>query len=582
MKASLQSRVLGLVGVGVLLAVAALGLLTRSSLLSLDKEVRHDHERLAAAIAREISRAVGHDLRLLAGAADASPDALATALHDVRRFGHLASAAFVVDHRGMIVACQPAFECSLLRRDMVLDAAREATATGRPFVGDPLEHEDGRRRLASAMPARGGLDKEPDAIGIIIDPSDLRLSELLDPSEIAATLSVILRDGGGKILARTRDGDLQGAFAVSAPVTGTRWTLELKDVGSDPTVPLTEFRRRWLWLAPTLAALAMLLGWGIARSVRQPLMYLTAAAERIARGDLARRIDTGRAAAGGDEVARLAAALERMRNDLETSIREIERSNEELERRIADRTRELAAVNVRLEERERLRQKLLRQVISAQEDERKRIARELHDETSQTLAALGMGVDLALAAGGEAADGAAHARLEEVRKLVDRMHQELHRMIMNLRPSVLDDLGLAAAIRWFAERHLESAGITVRCEFSGLDERLPPDVETATFRAVQEALVNVARHSQADLVLLQASLADGTLTIEIEDDGCGFDEAAMERSPDSLRGIGLLGMRERIEILGGTLTIESEPGSGTRVLFSIPAVPLAKSERSLS
>ena len=214
-------------------------------------------------------------------------------------------------------------------------------------------------------------------------------------------------------------------------------------------------------------------------------------------------------------------------------------------------------------------------MISAQEDERKRIARELHDETSQTLAALGIGVDLALAACDEPPAGTARRRLADVRALVKRMHGELHRMIVNLRPSVLDDLGLAAAIRWFADRQLASAGIAVRCEVNELDERLPPEVETATFRAVQEALVNVSRHASADSVLVQGTLSKGRLVIEIEDDGVGFDQAAVVRSAESLRGVGLLGMRERIEILGGTITIDSAPGSGTRVLFSVPvpAVP---------
>jgi signal transduction histidine kinase len=272
-------------------------------------------------------------------------------------------------------------------------------------------------------------------------------------------------------------------------------------------------------------------------------------------------------------VARLAAALERVRVELRASIARIEQARQMLETRVAERTQELAAANARLEDRERLRQELLRQVITAQEDERRRVARELHDETSQTLAALGIGVDLALANCERAGESLARERLLEVRGLVKRMHAELHRMIVNLRPSVLDDLGLAPAIRWFADRQLAAAGIAVRCELEELDEldaRLPAELETAVFRAVQEALVNITRHAAADSVLIQGAVIDGRLLIEIEDDGVGFAPAGIVRSPDSLRGIGLLGMQERIEILGGSLEIDSTPGEGTRIVFSVP------------
>jgi signal transduction histidine kinase len=164
-------------------------------------------------------------------------------------------------------------------------------------------------------------------------------------------------------------------------------------------------------------------------------------------------------------------------------------------------------------------------------------------------------------------------RLTEVRRLVDRMHQDVHRLIVNLRPSVLDDLGLADAVAWFAERHLSPAGVTFRCEFD-LDMRLPTEIETAVFRAVQESIVNIARHARAESVLIQGSIADGRLTAEIEDDGQGFDPASADGGLGSMRGVGLLGMRERIEILGGTLRIESSPGQGTRVLMSVPIVPV--------
>lgn len=224
-------------------------------------------------------------------------------------------------------------------------------------------------------------------------------------------------------------------------------------------------------------------------------------------------------------------------------------------------TRELASANRRLEERERVRRQLLHRIISAQEDERKRVARELHDELSQSIAALGLAVDA--------------AGRPDLRALVQRINKELHRVIVDLRPAVLDDLGLASAIRWCAER-LASRGIAVRCEIGEIPPSLSPEVETAVFRAVQEAIVNIERHAQADTALIQVYVGPQSqrrrseLVVEIEDDGVGFDPKSVGKDPRSLRGVGMLGMRERIEIVGGALTVESEPGSGTRVVMQVP------------
>jgi signal transduction histidine kinase len=149
------------------------------------------------------------------------------------------------------------------------------------------------------------------------------------------------------------------------------------------------------------------------------------------------------------------------------------------------------------------------------------------------------------------------------------MHTELARIIVNLRPSVLDDLGLAAAIGWLADR-LRATGVTVHCELEGIEARLSPEIETALFRAVQEALSNIARHARAETVLIQGVRRGDHITFEIEDDGIGFETGTAVEGLGSMRGVGLLGMRERIEIIGGTLAIESEPGSGTRVVMNVP------------
>jgi len=310
------------------------------------------------------------------------------------------------------------------------------------------------------------------------------------------------------------------------------------------------FRRRSLWIAPALTGVALLLAWGIVQSVRRPVQTLTDAAERIASGDLSRPI-----AGDEDEIGRLGAALERMRAELQRSIAAVERANAILEQRVQERTAQLSRV--------------LRAVISAQEDERRRVARELHDETSQLVAAMAMELHAA-------GDAPSRTRLAKLAMLVDRMHDGLHRIIVNLRPSILDDLGLGPAIEWLAEHQLRHAGIAARSELGELQEcRADAAIEIALFRIVQESITNIVRHARASTVLIQGGMtastdAPGRIWIEIEDDGVGFEPLEPAADTETLRGVGLLGMRERVELIGGRLELESSPGAGTRVRVEAP------------
>jgi signal transduction histidine kinase len=307
-------------------------------------------------------------------------------------------------------------------------------------------------------------------------------------------------------------------------------------------------------------AVAGAFAWGASRSVTHPVAVLTQHAERIAGGQLASPIP----GLGEDEVGRLGQSLERMRLNLKLNLERVEQANAYLEQRVADRTRELNEANAELKAREEMRSQLLRKVIHAQEDERKRIARELHDETTQSLAVLAMGLD--------AAQDAIHSgkppRLDEVKAVAVRTLEDVHRIILDLRPSVLDDLGLLSAVRWYGDRILAPRGVAVRCEFGELP-RLPPEMETALFRMCQETLSNVARHAQATAVLVQVGADGGDVLIDIEDDGKGFDAEEVARR-EGRRPWGLLGIRERAEILGGTALVDSSPGSGTHVTIRIP------------
>ena len=228
---------------------------------------------------------------------------------------------------------------------------------------------------------------------------------------------------------------------------------------------------------------------------------------------------------------------------------------------------ENARLYAELAQKERLRGELLRKVISVQEEERKRIARELHDETSQALTAL-------LYAGEEAMEG---ETLAEVRATLNKMCElargtldNVHKLIFDLRPSMLDHLGLVPALRWLAEARLEPAGVRVTVEEVNAIPRLSAEAETALFRTVQEAITNVARHSRARNVEVFFNCDGLAVTVTVTDDGVGFDMLDMTLSPDSGRGLGLAGMQERMHLLGGTVDISSAPASGTTVSIRLP------------
>ncbi len=225
-----------------------------------------------------------------------------------------------------------------------------------------------------------------------------------------------------------------------------------------------------------------------------------------------------------------------------------------------------------LQDKEHLRAELLARAIHVQEDERRRIARELHDETGQAMNAMVFGL--------KAAETALESDPVKARDVLARLKaaasdnvRELQGIIYDLRPSVLDDLGLIPALRWLAESRLEAAGIRVDWEITGDERRLEPEVETALFRIGQEALSNVLRHAEAHHVWLGLDFSTRSITLCVRDDGQGFDPRTMFAHRDeSGRGLGLLGMRERVELLGGSFSADSTPGEGTTVQVQIPVI----------
>jgi signal transduction histidine kinase len=228
--------------------------------------------------------------------------------------------------------------------------------------------------------------------------------------------------------------------------------------------------------------------------------------------------------------------------------------------RLAETFAARAAVAVDLSER--VASDALRRVVSAQELERERLARELHDETGQALTSILLGLksveDAKSASEASAATG-------ELRELVVTTLQDVRRLAVELRPKALDDFGLVSALERLVETFHEQTGIEVDLEPRLGEERLPSDVETTLYRITQEALTNVVKHAQARHVSIVLTRRDGSVSAVIEDDGRGFTAGS------GGDGLGLLGMRERIALVGGRLEVESSPGSGTTLSIEVPA-----------
>ncbi|TML49285.1 MAG: GAF domain-containing sensor histidine kinase [Actinobacteria bacterium] len=228
--------------------------------------------------------------------------------------------------------------------------------------------------------------------------------------------------------------------------------------------------------------------------------------------------------------------------------------------RLAETFATRAAVAVDLSER--IAQDSLRRVVEAQELERRRLARELHDETGQALTSILLGLK---SLEERSKDPASRAATQELRGLVVSTLQDVRRLAVELRPSALDDFGLVAALERLAESFAEQTAISVDFQTALADERLPADVETALYRIVQESLTNVVKHARARRVSILLARKEGAVKAVVEDDGQGFDAA--EQTGD---GYGLVGMRERLALLGGRLEVESTRDAGTTIAAEVP------------
>lgn len=292
-------------------------------------------------------------------------------------------------------------------------------------------------------------------------------------------------------------------------------------------------------------------------------------------GLLMRLDDEGRGFRGFAKVTRDATERKQAEEALQEALEALARANEQLEQRVEERTHALLERTEELAAMSELRQELLLQLVTAQEQERGHIARDLHDDTGQQVTGLLLGLDR-LIKSPATVDPALRETLDQLQALAGDVAEKSYRLAVTLRPIALDDLGLVSALTQYTQEWGRWSGVPVEVEAIGLEARLPQEIETTIYRVTQEALTNVLRHardsgeSRATRVsVLVQRRANEVLTV-IEDGGPGFDVEAALSLPPGQRRLGIFGMQERARLAGGTLTIESKPGEGTTVSLRLP------------
>ena len=417
-------------------------------------------------------------------------------------------------------------------------------------------------RIIKSIPAGPETDIElVDSLGVVIasnKPGNILTRG--DHNKFLATLIAEKKSTVGTCH-RCHEGEQETASRTEdiiafAPLGLAPWGVSVRQPEKIVFLPSTKLKKGFFMLGFISLTTAFVLALGMSRNIVRPIRALTAAADRIARGDLSAPVDV----IGTDEIAVLARSFEVMRHRLADSLQSIQLYSVGLEQRVRDRTKQL-------EEKQVANKALLKKVITSEEDERRRIARELHDESLQALSALLMRIEMCKLH----PEQMSAEKVEAMKSIVTGIINEMNKLVQNLRPTVLDDLGFEASIVWLLDRNLKEKRIMCFLNMDAFsDEGLTPELEITLFRIIQEASMNIARHSGATNAFVYIKTDEKNFSMSIEDDGEGFDTASALRNTLTGRGLGILGMKERAVLMNGRLTVCSTPGSGTVVLCTIP------------
>lgn len=497
------------------------------------------------------------------------------------------------------------FQRALETGQFVSGGLRTGSITGRPvfaFAMPILDATGTVTRVLGTGRDIGTLNRAliatdfPDNSSLILldDQGRVALADPASPGLIGTTLPVfaamrteIAAEGAtsGVILPKSGDSaSLRYAWVASdgQVQTAADGNAVTADLGEQPTfyavVGYTEERSTGsLWRALR----TMLIGFGVVKIaallvaffaaewlIVRRIKQLSQTARQMRAGDLSVRTgmqpNSGEIGDLAQALDSLAASLQKREEENVRLMNEVESMNRALEQRFNQRTEQLQQANRQLLTSQQELRQLSQQLMRMTEQERTRISREIHDQLGQSLTAIKMELRTALRKV-ESEPAEAENRIDAAMQLANDMVTLVRSIAANLRPGVLDDFGLAAAIDWHVADFCEKTGIVCDTDMDLDEALLNPNITTSAFRITQEALTNVARHAQATHVTITGRITDATFVIEIQDNGKGF--ALSESRPGSL---GMLGMRERAAELGGTVTVTSEPDKGTLVRLVLP------------
>lgn len=514
------------------------------------------------------------------------------ALKAAYQYSIFTDGVFLLDRLGNILATYPPREGWAINLLGVPPVSRVITDM-RPVVSNVYTMEPSRRKVVFALvPLK---DRNGDIIGTaggLLDPTSYTFTRMFQAIPAGRETSIDLVDSLGMVIASNdptsiltgidhnkflsrlisekrstvaachrchlqRGNEERTAAVIAfAPVSLAPWGVSLRVPKGVVEAPSTALQKGFVLLGIISLAASFILALGMSRSIVRPVQHLIRATDRIAHGNLASPV----AVENAHEITTLAQHFDEMRARLAASLESIQRQNYELEQRVRQRTHLLL-------EKQSINESLLRKLITSQEDERKRIARELHDESLQTLAALLMNIEMCRLH----PDMISPEKVTLMRDTVTRVINEMNKVIQNLRPTVLDDLGFEAGLIWLIDRNLRSRDIQVAINMNDLNEDLlPPELQISLFRIFQEATTNVARHSGARNVFIHVWNNTRIFHVSIEDDGTGFNTGSVFENLTTGRGLGIMGMKERASQIGGRLKVCSSPGQGTMVLCTVP------------
>ncbi|MGE5173248.1 MAG: HAMP domain-containing protein [Betaproteobacteria bacterium] len=515
------------------------------------------------------------------------------------RYSIFTDGIFLLDNGGNVLLNYPERMRETSLNILSIEPVSRMLALGKPVVSNIYTLEPSKKRVIYVLvPLK---DKNGKTVGIAggqIDPTSPLLVQKLGLFEIGKNEFIDIVDSNGLVIASSNPSRMftqcdRNSFFTTiiserkervatchvcheagnrkeklstvlafVPLETAPWGISIQELKADVFAPAANLKRLFISLGFIFIGTALILTIGINRSIVNPLRELIRGADRIARGDLSSPI----APQGSDEIGVLSHSFETMRGKLVESMERIHRHTQELETRVRERTRQINESQKRAE-------KLLKKLISTQEEERKRIARELHDDTLQELSAVLMRVDMCRLQPAKITMD----KIDTIRGIIMKAYDGLLSIMQNLRPSLLDDLGLIAAVQSLLDIHLREKGIHYFINTAGVKEtRFRAEVETIVFRIVQEAVVNIARHSQAENVFVLFKCDKKSVYAEIEDDGVGFDLSSLflhASDTRDRRGLGIMGMKERALLIGGAMEICSQPGIGTRIAVQIPLKP---------